>query len=154
LAEFDLVITARMHEHIFCARLGVPCIPILREHRMILMVEALGARPCLARDSDIGEIGDTVPEALRIPARFATPLDQVEAVRNRVFVSAMRWREFYIDSLPPPLDLDLRDRLHGYESHPALGRIIRPLRRFRDCIAGVRWRGRDKPGTPSDTSGA
>jgi len=85
LAGCDFVIVMRMHMMLFCALIGVPCIPFVREPKTMLMADELGLKHILPMDITLPELKEIIDEVREDPRIAIADSTMVDDLRTRSF---------------------------------------------------------------------
>lgn len=85
LTKCDFVIVMRMHMMLFCALVGVPCIPFVREPKTQLMADELGLKHTLPMDITLPALKEIIDEVQMNPEIAIANADMVDALRTRSF---------------------------------------------------------------------
>ncbi|MCK4498883.1 polysaccharide pyruvyl transferase family protein [Candidatus Babeliales bacterium] len=80
-----LILTMRMHMMVFCALLGIPCVPIIREVKMKMMADELGLTKTLALDETVLNAQSLMVGILKDLNIAKADKTKVEALRKRAF---------------------------------------------------------------------
>ena len=90
LARCKVIVTMRMHIMIFCALIGIPCIPIIREPKMHLMADSLGFNYRLSLNFSASVLKDLLSYVIKDPNVAMADVERVNALK----LGAMRNGEF------------------------------------------------------------
>ena len=85
LTGCDFVITMRMHMMLFCALVGVPCIPFIREPKTQLMADELGLKHTLPMDITLSALKEIIDKVREDPEIAIADDDMVDDLRTRSF---------------------------------------------------------------------
>ncbi|MBW2557920.1 MAG: polysaccharide pyruvyl transferase family protein [Deltaproteobacteria bacterium] len=83
LSECRLVITMRMHILVFCAILGIPCIPIVREKKTELMARELGLDHLLYLNNSSQEMEGLIERVLCRPHEAVVNREKIAELEQR-----------------------------------------------------------------------
>jgi polysaccharide pyruvyl transferase WcaK-like protein len=81
LAQCKIIVTMRMHIMIFCALVGIPCIPLIREPKMSLMADSLGLHYRLGLDDN--DFSDVIYYVLKYKDMGLAKADNVFTLKDR-----------------------------------------------------------------------
>ena len=96
LARCKVVVTMRMHIMIFCALIGVPCIPMIREPKMQLMADSLGLSITLSLDESLENLTNTIDLVFDEPSLAFADFDKVKDLKTRAMANGtflQHWME-------------------------------------------------------------
>jgi polysaccharide pyruvyl transferase WcaK-like protein len=85
LSECRVIVSMRMHILVFCAVLGVPCIPIIREAKTAMMAEELGIKEVLHLDTPPHDIKRIIRTVWENPSEYIVDKSKVLDLRERAF---------------------------------------------------------------------
>ena len=96
LISCKVVLSMRMHITIFCALLGVPCIPIVRELKMQIMANEVGFIYTASLDETYVNLQDLVFKVLHNPSMAIADADKIKNLQKRSLsngVMLQKWIE-------------------------------------------------------------
>lgn len=94
LASCKVVLTMRMHMVIFCSLIGVPCIPLVRERKTLLMANSLGLSRTLSLDEDSFDFNSLVSDVLAHPEKALADKDKVADLIKRSFTNGLMLKKW------------------------------------------------------------
>ena len=86
LKSCNLVITMRMHMMIFCAVLGIPCVPIAREMKTFIMASYLGVKEVLTLNGSYNVFEETLNRCLLDPESLIVSEFLIDDIKEKSFM--------------------------------------------------------------------
>jgi polysaccharide pyruvyl transferase WcaK-like protein len=83
LTTCRVILTMRMHMTIFCALVGVPCIPLVRERKTKLMADSLGFSCILSLDEDFNDMASLISSVLKHPKKALVDVNKVKMMKKK-----------------------------------------------------------------------
>ena len=99
LISCKVVLSMRMHITLFCALLGVPCIPLVRESKMQIMADEVGFRYTVSLDESFPNLKRLVSEVLKDPTVALADADKVNALKVRALNNGAMLQEWMYKTL-------------------------------------------------------
>jgi len=93
LSQCNFVITMRMHVLVFCSLIGVPCITMIREHKMESMLNSLGIKEFLRMSSSEDEIFEKLQSVMSSPENFLPIASNIEQLTDKSKNNLILWQE-------------------------------------------------------------
>ncbi len=89
LASCRIVLTMRMHMMLFCSLIGVPCIPIIRSHKMKLMADEIGFNRIISLDETSFSLQRMVSIVLKYPDVAVADADKIDELKKRSMTNGL-----------------------------------------------------------------
>lgn len=99
LISCQVVLTMRMHMTLFCALLGVPCIPIVREAKTQMMANEVGFAYTISLDESYSNLQALVFKVLKYPTIALADVTKVNALRKRALTNGAMFQEWVYKTL-------------------------------------------------------
>lgn len=99
LALCRVVLTMRMHITIFCALIGVPCIPIIREPKTRIMANELGFKYTLLLDIKQTDLKALMSEVLKDPSKAMADVSKIQLLKDRSLRNGLMLRDWVSKAL-------------------------------------------------------